>query len=32
MICSCAGDLKTSEVVDQPNWVVSFHLPLAIFI
>jgi acetamidase/formamidase len=26
-----AGDLKISEVVDQPKWVVSFHMPLAIF-
>ena len=24
-----AGDLKISEVVDQPKWVVSFHMPLA---
>ena len=31
MICSCAGDLKISEIVDQPKWVVSFHMPLAIF-
>ena len=32
MLCSCAGDLKISEVVDQPNWVVSFHMPLAVFV
>ena len=23
MICSCAGDLKISEIVDQPKWVVG---------
>jgi acetamidase/formamidase len=26
-----AGDLKISEVVDAPNWIVSFYMPLAIF-
>ena len=30
-ICSTAGDLKISEIVDVPNWVVSFHMPLSIF-
>jgi acetamidase/formamidase len=24
-------DLKISEVVDAPNWIVSSYLPLAIF-
>jgi acetamidase/formamidase len=24
-------DLKISEIVDQPNWIVSSYLPLAIF-
>ena len=28
---SVAVDLKISEVVDTPNWVVSAFLPLAIF-
>jgi acetamidase/formamidase len=27
MLCSVAGDLRVSEVVDQPNWVVSFYFP-----
>ena len=26
VLCSVAGDLKISEVVDAPNWVVSMHL------
>ncbi|MCY4248209.1 MAG: acetamidase/formamidase family protein [Chloroflexi bacterium] len=30
-LCSVAGDLKISEIVDAPNWVVSFHMPLSIF-
>jgi len=30
-LCSAAGDLKISEVVDQPNWIVSFYMPLGIF-
>ncbi len=31
-LCSVAVDLKISEIVDQPNWVVSAYLPLAIFV
>lgn len=31
MLCSVAVDLKLSEVVDAPNWVVSAFLPLSIF-
>jgi acetamidase/formamidase len=31
VLCSVAGDLKISEVVDQPNWIVSFYMPLSIF-
>lgn len=27
MLCSVACDLKVSEVVDAPNWVVSAYLP-----
>ena len=23
--------VTSSEIVDQPNWVVSFHMPLAVF-
>ena len=30
-LCSVAGDLKISEIVDAPNWIVSFHMPLSIF-
>ena len=32
ILCSVAGDLKISEIVDAPNWVVSFHLPLGVFV
>ena len=31
VLCSVAGDLKISEVVDLPNWVVSMTLPRGIF-
>ena len=31
IISSIAGDLHISEVVDAPNWIVSLHMPLAIF-
>jgi acetamidase/formamidase len=31
VLCSVAGDLKISEIVDAPNWVVSFFLPDALF-
>lgn len=27
MLSSVAGDLRISEIVDQPNWVVSFYFP-----
>jgi acetamidase/formamidase len=30
-LCSVAGDLKISEIVDAPNWIVSFHMPRMIF-
>ena len=30
-LCSVAVDLKISEVVDAPNWVVSAFLPKDIF-
>ena len=32
ILCSVAVDLKISEVVDAPNWVVSAFLPLSIFL
>ena len=31
MLCSVAGDLRISCVVDMPNWVVSLYMPRAIF-
>ncbi|HXR66813.1 MAG TPA: acetamidase/formamidase family protein, partial [Ktedonobacteraceae bacterium] len=31
MLCSVTVDLKISEIVDAPNWVVSAFLPLSIF-
>src|SRR5262249_48053013 len=31
MLCSACADLRISEVVDQPNWVVSFYLPRVVF-
>jgi acetamidase/formamidase len=29
-LCSVAGDLKISEIVDAPNWIVSCYLPLSV--
>ena len=31
MLCSVAVDLKISEIVDAPNWIVSAYLPLSLF-
>jgi acetamidase/formamidase len=31
MLCSVCGDLRVSEIVDMPNWVVSFYFPLIVF-
>jgi len=31
MLCSVAGDLRISEIVDAPNWVVSFYFPRTVF-
>ena len=31
MLCSVAVDLKISEIVNQPHWVVGAYLPLGIF-
>ena len=31
MLCSVAGDLRISCIVDVPNWVVSFYMPRQIF-
>ncbi|GMG82998.1 acetamidase/formamidase family protein [Paralimibaculum aggregatum] len=30
MLCSVCGDLRISEIVDAPNWVVSFYFPRAV--
>ena len=27
MLCSVCGDIRISEIVDLPNWVVSFYFP-----
>ena len=32
VLCSVAVDLKISEIVDAPNWIVSASLPEAIFV
>jgi acetamidase/formamidase len=29
---SAVGDLKISEIVNQPNWIVSFYMPLSVFV
>ncbi len=31
MLCSVCADLRISEIVDQPNWVVSFYFPRNVF-
>jgi acetamidase/formamidase len=31
MLASVCGDLRISEIVDVPNWVVSFYLPRIVF-
>jgi acetamidase/formamidase len=31
MLCSVCGDLRISEIVDAPNWVVSFYFPRLVF-
>lgn len=30
LLCSVAGDLRISEIVDMPNWVVSFYFPRSV--
>jgi acetamidase/formamidase len=30
VLCSVAVDLRITEVVDAPNWIVTAHLPKAI--
>lgn len=31
MLCSVCADLRISEIVDQPNWVVSVYFPRLVF-
>ena len=31
MLCSVCGDLRISEIVDMPNWIVSFYFPRCVF-
>jgi acetamidase/formamidase len=31
ILCSVCADLRISEIVDQPNWVVSFYFPRIVF-
>ena len=31
VLCSAAADLKISEIVDAPNWIVSAYMPRSIF-
>jgi acetamidase/formamidase len=30
VLCSVVVDLKITEVVDRPNWVVAAYLPLSV--
>ncbi|HUE09967.1 MAG TPA: acetamidase/formamidase family protein [Steroidobacteraceae bacterium] len=31
LLCSVCGDLRISEIVDMPNWTVSFYFPRVVF-
>jgi acetamidase/formamidase len=31
LLCSVCGDLRISEIVDLPNWIVAFYFPRGIF-
>jgi acetamidase/formamidase len=31
LLISVAGDLRVSEIVDQPNWIVTCYMPVSIF-
>ncbi len=31
MLCSVCGDLRISEIVDMPNWTISFYFPKVVF-
>jgi acetamidase/formamidase len=30
MLCSVCADLRISEIVDQPNWIVSLYFPTTV--
>jgi acetamidase/formamidase len=32
ILCSEAGDLRISQIVDAGNWCVSFYLALSVFV
>ena len=32
MLCSVCADLRISEIVDQPNWIVSFYFPRIVLV
>jgi acetamidase/formamidase len=31
MLCSVCADMRISEIVDRPNWVVSCYMPRLVF-
>ena len=31
LLCSVCGDLRISEIVDMPNWIVAFYFPRSVF-
>ena len=31
MLMSVCGDLRITEIVDMPNWVVAFYFPRVVF-
>jgi acetamidase/formamidase len=31
MLCSVCADLRISEIVDRPNWIVSLYFPRIVF-
>ena len=31
LLCSVCADLRISEIVDRPNWVVSSYFPRIVF-
>ena len=31
MLCSVCADLRISEIVDAPDWIVSFYFPKVVF-